>query len=73
MHRLDSGHFAVEDCLEQTAANIQRFYDEMADSPSEDERWQVMETRQDADEIALAVIVGQLHHDSDAEGLMRRT
>ena len=28
MHRLDSGHFAVEDCLEQIAANIQRFYDE---------------------------------------------
>jgi pimeloyl-ACP methyl ester carboxylesterase len=28
MHRLDSGHFAVEDCLEQIATNIQRFYDE---------------------------------------------
>jgi pimeloyl-ACP methyl ester carboxylesterase len=28
MHRLDSGHFAVEDCLEQIAANIQRFYEE---------------------------------------------
>ena len=28
MHRLDSGHFAVEDCLEQIAANIQRFYHE---------------------------------------------
>ena len=27
MHRLDSGHFAVEDCLEQIATNIQRFYD----------------------------------------------
>jgi pimeloyl-ACP methyl ester carboxylesterase len=27
MHRLDSGHFAVEDCLEQIAANIQRFYE----------------------------------------------
>ncbi len=28
MHRLDSGHFAVEDCLEPIAANIKRFYDE---------------------------------------------
>lgn len=28
MHRLDSGHFAVEDSLEQIATNIQRFYDE---------------------------------------------
>jgi pimeloyl-ACP methyl ester carboxylesterase len=28
MHRLDSGHFAVEDCLEQIATNIDRFYDE---------------------------------------------
>jgi len=28
MHRLDSGHFAVEDCLEQIATNIQRFYDD---------------------------------------------
>ena len=28
MHRLDSGHFAVEDCLEQIATNIVRFYDE---------------------------------------------
>jgi len=28
MHRLDSGHFAVEDCLEQIATNIERFYDE---------------------------------------------
>lgn len=28
MHRLDSGHFAVEDCLEQIASNIHRFYDE---------------------------------------------
>ena len=28
MHRLDSGHFAVEDCLEPIAANIERFYDE---------------------------------------------
>jgi len=28
MHRLDSGHFAVEDCLEQIATNIQRFYEE---------------------------------------------
>jgi pimeloyl-ACP methyl ester carboxylesterase len=28
MHRLDSGHFAVEDCLEQVATNIERFYEE---------------------------------------------
>lgn len=28
MHRLDSGHFAVEDCLDQIAATIHRFYDE---------------------------------------------
>ena len=28
MHRLESGHFAVEDCLEQIATNIERFYDE---------------------------------------------
>lgn len=26
MHRLDSGHFAVEDCLDEIAMNIQRFY-----------------------------------------------
>lgn len=28
MHRLDSGHFAVEDCLPEIATNIRRFYDE---------------------------------------------
>ena len=28
LHRLDSGHFAVEDSLEQIAANIRRFYDQ---------------------------------------------
>jgi pimeloyl-ACP methyl ester carboxylesterase len=28
MHRLDSGHFAVEDCLDYIASNIRRFYDE---------------------------------------------
>jgi len=27
MHRLDSGHFAVEDCLEFIADNMHRFYD----------------------------------------------
>ncbi len=26
MHRLDSGHFAVEDCLDYIARNIRRFY-----------------------------------------------
>jgi len=28
MHRLDSGHFAVEDCLDEIASQIRRFYDE---------------------------------------------
>ena len=28
MHHLDSGHFAVEDCLDRIAANMCRFYDE---------------------------------------------
>lgn len=28
MHRLDSGHFAVEDCLDYISQNIHRFYDE---------------------------------------------
>ena len=28
MQRLDSGHFALEDCHEQIAANMQRFYNE---------------------------------------------
>jgi pimeloyl-ACP methyl ester carboxylesterase len=28
MHRLDSGHFAVEDSLEEIAGNMRRFYDE---------------------------------------------
>jgi hypothetical protein len=28
MHRLDSGHFAVEDCLDYIAAHMHRFYDE---------------------------------------------
>jgi pimeloyl-ACP methyl ester carboxylesterase len=28
MHRLDSGHFAVEDCLDYIATNMRRFYDE---------------------------------------------
>ena len=28
MHRLDSGHFAVEDSLDYIARNIRRFYDE---------------------------------------------
>jgi hypothetical protein len=26
MHRLDSGHFAVEDSLDRIASNIRRFY-----------------------------------------------
>jgi pimeloyl-ACP methyl ester carboxylesterase len=28
IHRLDSGHFAVEDCLEEIVTNMQRFYSE---------------------------------------------
>jgi hypothetical protein len=28
MHRLDSGHFAVEDSLEEIAGNIKRFHAE---------------------------------------------
>jgi len=28
MHRFESGHFAVEDCLEQIAGNMHHFYDE---------------------------------------------
>jgi pimeloyl-ACP methyl ester carboxylesterase len=32
IHRLDSGHFAVEDCLEEIAAGIRRFYDEKVSS-----------------------------------------
>jgi len=28
MHRLDSGHFAVEDCLQDISSNMHRFYDE---------------------------------------------
>ena len=28
IHRLDSGHFAVEDCLEEIVTNMQRFYAE---------------------------------------------
>ena len=26
IHRLDSGHFSVEDCLEEIVTNMQRFY-----------------------------------------------
>jgi pimeloyl-ACP methyl ester carboxylesterase len=29
MHRLDAGHFAVEDCLDYIAENIHRFYDDV--------------------------------------------
>ncbi len=32
MHRLDSGHFALEDCLDEIAAGIRRFYDEKVSS-----------------------------------------
>ena len=32
MHRLDSGHFAVEDSLDEIAGNIRRFYEEHVSS-----------------------------------------
>jgi len=35
MHRLDSGHFAVEDCLDVIAGQIRRFYDENVASRSQ--------------------------------------
>jgi len=28
MHRLDSGHFAIEDSLDEIAGNMRRFYEE---------------------------------------------
>jgi hypothetical protein len=34
MHRLDSGHFAVEDHLETIASNMKRFYGEKVASNS---------------------------------------
>lgn len=36
MHRLDSGHFTVEDSLDVMAANIRRFYDEKIATTSTD-------------------------------------
>ena len=33
MHRLDSGHFAVEDCLDEISGQIRRFYDEQIKIP----------------------------------------
>ena len=33
LHRLESGHFAVEDCLDVIAEGIGRFYDERVASP----------------------------------------
>jgi len=33
IHRLDSGHFAVEDCLAQIAGNMRRFYEERVATP----------------------------------------
>jgi hypothetical protein len=35
MHRLDSGHFAVEDSLETIASNIHRFYSEKVSAASQ--------------------------------------
>jgi hypothetical protein len=34
MHRLDSGHFAVEDSLDEIAENIRRFYEEKVQTRS---------------------------------------
>jgi pimeloyl-ACP methyl ester carboxylesterase len=34
MHRLDSGHFAVEDCLDQISSDIHRFYAEKVSGAS---------------------------------------
>jgi pimeloyl-ACP methyl ester carboxylesterase len=34
MHRLDSGHFAVEDCLNEIASGMNRFYTEKIDQAS---------------------------------------
>jgi pimeloyl-ACP methyl ester carboxylesterase len=33
IHRLDSGHFAVEDCLDKIASGMRRFYDEKVAEP----------------------------------------
>jgi len=33
IHRLDSGHFALEDCLDEIAAGMRRFYEEKVSSP----------------------------------------
>jgi pimeloyl-ACP methyl ester carboxylesterase len=38
MHRLDSGHFAVEDCLDEISAGIHRFYDEKVSDASVPDR-----------------------------------
>ncbi len=38
MHRLDSGHFAVEDCLSEIATNIRRFYEEKVPARSTNPR-----------------------------------
>jgi hypothetical protein len=34
MHRLDSGHFAVEDCLDEIVSSIHRFYLERVRQPT---------------------------------------
>jgi pimeloyl-ACP methyl ester carboxylesterase len=38
MHRLDSGHFAVEDSLDEIAKNIRRFYEEKVAASSTSKR-----------------------------------
>jgi hypothetical protein len=38
MHRLDPGHFAVEDRLDEIAENIRRFYDDKVATSSTSER-----------------------------------
>jgi pimeloyl-ACP methyl ester carboxylesterase len=34
MHRLEAGHFAVEDCLDYIAVNIHRFYQDVVSGKS---------------------------------------
>ena len=33
LHRLESGHFAVEDCLDTIATTMRRFYEERVAAP----------------------------------------
>jgi hypothetical protein len=44
MHRLDTGHFAVEDCLDEIASNIRRFYLERVAKCPLDENTKIQKT-----------------------------